>query len=158
MNCCDIEIAIANHFGYRQNIIVPNISYGLYIHEVDILIVSPSGYATEIEIKTSISDLKADLKKEHGHRSNKIKYLFFAIPEELQEKALPLIPERAGLIVIKPNKFNNWNYCSIIKSPITNKLARKLTNDELLKLGHLSAMRIWSLKENLYNFKKQTKK
>lgn len=136
---------------------MPNVSYGLNIHEVDLLVISHSGYATEVEIKISVADLKADLRKSHGHRSNKIKYLYFAVPLELQEKALELIPERAGLIVIIPNKYNNDWYANIIKAPIVNKQARKLTEKELLKLGSLAAMRIWSLKEIIYRHQKEYK-
>jgi DNA polymerase III psi subunit len=159
MNSVEMEIALAGFFGYRQNQIVPNVSYGLWIHECDLLIVSKSGYCTEVEIKISISDLKADFKKEHQHKNNKIKYFYYAIPEELKEKALPLIPEHAGLIIVKAHTLNVYEptYCQIIKSPIVNKEARALTTEELLKLGHLSSMRIWSLKENLYNFKRNHK-
>ena len=155
MTSNEIEICLANHFGYRQNQIVPNVSYGLGLHEVDLLIVSKSGYCTEIEIKVSISDLKADFKKEHHHKSKKIKYFYYAIPEELKEKALPLIPEHAGLIVVKHRLFHvNDIYCEIIKSPIVNKNARTLTSDELIKLGHLASMRIWTLKEHLKKIRK----
>lgn len=149
-----MEISLANYFGYRVNQIVPNISYGLWIHECDLLIVSQAGYCTEVEIKTSISDLKADFKKEHQHKSKKIKYFYYAIPESLKEKALPLIPEHAGLISVKDMNGFYWHNCSIIKSPIINKNARPLTQEELIKLGHLASMRIWSLKQ--HNFKKKS--
>jgi hypothetical protein len=150
LNCLDIEIAVTNAFGYRQNTIVPNVSYGLHIHEVDLLIVSKNGYCTEVEIKTSISDLKADLKKKHQHKSSRIKYFYFAIPEGLQEKALPLIPERAGLIIVKQGEYDSVR-CDIIKSPIVNKEARALTQGELIKLGYLASLRIWNLKRIIRN-------
>jgi len=35
----EMEIAISKYFGYRQNIIVPNISWGFMNHESDIFIV-----------------------------------------------------------------------------------------------------------------------
>lgn len=159
MHSGDIEIILSRYFSAGTCIIVPNVSYGLNIHEVDLLIVSQSGYATEIEIKISLSDLKADLKKEHGHRSNKIKYLYFAVPIELKEKALVLIPERAGLITIQePDKTTRFfPSVKIVKSPIVNKQARKLTEKELLKLGSLAAMRIWSLKETIYRLQRDYK-
>lgn len=154
-----MEIALAGFFGYRQNQIVPNVSYGLWIHECDLLIVSQAGYCTEVEIKISISDLKADFKKEHQHKSNKIKYFYYAIPEDLKDKALPLIPEHAGLIIVKAHTLNVYetSYCQIIKLPIVNKQARALTVEERIKLGSLASMRIWTLKENLYNFKRNHK-
>ena len=54
MHAGDIEIAIANHLNTNQNLIVPNISYGLGFHyELDLLVVTKSNYADEIEIKIS---------------------------------------------------------------------------------------------------------
>ena len=47
-----------NFFNYRANLIVPNISWGLGLHECDLLVLTSSGYATEIEIKVSKADLK----------------------------------------------------------------------------------------------------
>ena len=61
MNSCEIEIAIAKHFNTRVNLIVPNIYWGLgFDYELDLIIVTQSHYAWEVEIKTSISDLKAE--------------------------------------------------------------------------------------------------
>jgi hypothetical protein len=159
MNSVEMEIVLAGFFGYRKNQIVPNVSYGLWIHECDLLIISQAGYCTEIEIKVSISDLKADFKKEHHHKSNKIKYFYYAVPEELKDKALPLIPEHAGLIIVKAHTLNVYEatYCQIIKSAIVNKEARALTTEELLKLGYLSSIRIWNLKQTIHNLRKNDK-
>lgn len=98
----DIELAINNYFNYnRRYVIVPNISWGLgFQHELDLLVLTNNNHVWEVEIKVSKSDLKADLKKRHGHYSNKIRRLYFAVPKELQEDALLLIPERAGLFVV----------------------------------------------------------
>lgn len=60
----EMEVAIAEMFGIRTHIIVPNISWGLRgMHEMDLAIIFRSGYLKEIEIKRSIQDLKADFKK-----------------------------------------------------------------------------------------------
>ena len=72
----EMEIALAREFNYNQNLIVPCVGNGLNIHECDLLILTNHNYATEIEIKVSIADLKKDLDKRHGHRSNKIKNLW----------------------------------------------------------------------------------
>ena len=60
-------------------------------HECDILTVSPSYWATEVEIKISLSDLKADFKKKHNHLSNAIKYFYYCIPEHLLQKSLNIV-------------------------------------------------------------------
>lgn len=154
----EMEVLLARHLNYRANLIVPNVSWGLGIHEVDMLILSSSNYASEIEIKISLADLKADLKKPHGHHSNKIKKLYFAIPKELEEKALEFIPERAGLFVINDSYTRNGRqvkpYVVLSKAPKSNPTARKLNDKEIKKLYELAAMRIWSLKEVIYRLQK----
>ncbi|MFH0806055.1 MAG: MmcB family DNA repair protein [Patescibacteria group bacterium] len=153
-----IELALANYFNFQTHLIVPNVSYGWGLnYEADLVIITPSRYAWEIEIKTSIADLKADLKKKHQHDSNKFKALYFAVPRDLKEKALELIPERAGLFVIlEPRKENKWfPAVMLIKSPKINMKADKITDKELEKLYKLAAMRIWSLKEIIYKLQKE---
>jgi len=153
----DIEILVARHFSYRRNLIVPNVSWGLgFRHELDMLIVSPVGWATEIEIKVSLSDLKADTHKRHNHESPKLRQLYFAVPEKLEAHAMELIPERAGLIVIRDDPRYRYRV-DIAKSPKINSMARKLTPAEITKLGHLAAMRIWSLKEVIYRLQRERK-
>ncbi len=152
MHAGDIEVAIAYRYGWRKNFIVPNVHWGLnFRHELDMLVVSAAGWATEIEIKVTVADLRADRKKAHGHLSNRIRLLYFAVPEALQQKALELIPERAGLIIVRPDLANyNYRKTEVVKTPKPNKTARKLNDKELLKLGKLAAMRIWSLKATRY--------
>lgn len=144
----DIEIAIARYLNPRQNLIVPNVSWGLNLnHEVDLLILTNSGYAWEVEIKVSLSDLKRDKLKLHGHYSDKIKRLYFAIPEYLEKQALPYIPERAGLFVVGKD-------VRLIKAPKINIRAIKLDTYEIKKLYELAAMRIWLLKECIYRLQR----
>ena len=157
MHAGDIELALAHRYKWRQNLIVPNVYYGLHFnHELDLMIVTSAGWATEIEIKVSVADLKADKKKTHDHYSNRIKYLYFAVPEELQAPALELIPERAGLFIIRPDlEPFEYRKTEIVKSPTTNKHARKITTDERIKLNELATMRIWSLKEVVYRLQRK---
>jgi hypothetical protein len=145
-----IEVILARYLDPQLNLIVPNVSWGLNIHEVDLLVVTQCGYAWEIEIKTSLSDLKADGNKKHGHYSEKIKRLYFAVPEELEEQALKYIPERAGLFVII-----NKEYVKLIKPAKINTMARKLTDEEIKKVHELAAMRLWSLKEIIYRLQEE---
>jgi hypothetical protein len=149
MKTPQMEIAIAHHFGFRQNIIVPNICWGLGVHECDLLVIRKSGYALEVEIKVSISDLKQDAKKQHEHKSNKIKELYFAIPEQMKS-AIEYIPERAGILLVEePARVH------ILREARVNPLARKLTEQEITKVLHLGCMRIWTLKTNLFNARKK---
>lgn len=149
MHSGHIEVAIAKYLNPRQNVIVPNVFWGLgFRYELDLLVLTPSKYAWEIEIKTSLSDLKADQKKHHGHYSERIKRLYFAVPEFLQQQALENIPERAGLFVVCDDEANR--YVKLAKAPKLNTNARKFNDDEIKKLYELAAMRIWTLKDALY--------
>jgi len=98
----DIEIAVAKHFGWRQNVIVPNVHWGLGLHyEADLVVLRPSGWAIEIEIKISAADIRADLKKLRQHNSPLFRELYFAVPECLTEN--PNIPAHAGILSV-------WEY------------------------------------------------
>jgi len=133
-------------FYFRYKYVCPNVYWGLgLIHECDLLVSSSLGIAHEIEIKISLSDLKKDLKKTHKHFSNKIKYLWFAIPYYLLDKGFNFIPKNAGIISIFFNTISNSFDYKFIRKPIVNKFARNLNSNELLKLCHLSSMRFWNL-------------
>jgi hypothetical protein len=157
MKSTDIELALLRLYPPRVNIVVPNVSWSLFQHECDMIVCRPSGYAIEIEIKVSVSDMKADLKKKHSHidRRKRLRELYYAIPETIYEKCLPLIPENAGIIIIKrhEDKYTyHTNDLAIIKRraiPVPD--AVRLTEKEKLKLAHVGAMRIWNLKETIRN-------
>ena len=140
-----MEIALARYFDHRINIIIPNISTGMHLnHEADLLILNPNGYATEIEIKVSSSDIKADAMKNHHHRSRKIKKFYYAVPKNLKD--CQDLPKDCGLICVD----DNLN-CTTIRAPRLNTKAVKFTDKEIMHLLHLGCMRIWNLKEKILN-------
>lgn len=151
----EIEVAISKYFGVRKNIIVPNISWGLLSHEVDMLILRKSGIAIEVEIKISLQDFKADMNKQHQHKEalNRITYFYYAMPEILYNKCKNLIPKNAGVIVCS-RYHNEWNkkdsvVCRTVKDAVKIKDARKLTIDEQFKVTLLGCMRIFNLKTKI---------
>ena len=157
----EMEVALANWFDYRVNLIVPNVHWGMNMHECDLLIVSKAGYATEVEIKISRAGLRADAKKSHGHRSNSIKYLYFAVPDYiiadgnvLKDDVMAMIPERAGIITVRaednvPGKYPYHPKCKRIREPTANKAATKMSDRDRYKVARLGALRIWGLKSRL---------
>jgi len=151
INSRDIEILLSHYFDFRKNIIVPNVSFGLFVHECDMLVVTPSRYAYEIEIKTSKSDMKADLKKRHGHHSDKIKKFYFAIPCSLLS-SINLIPDRAGILSV-----NKRGRLEQIR-PAQNQECRKLSDYEYYHLLHLGCMRMWTLKDTIRSLLTQIKR
>lgn len=150
MTLNEVELALAYYLDYRKHYIVPNVSWGLGVHECDILSVTKHGYATEYEIKLYRSDVIADKKKRHKHESKKIKYLYFVIPEDLYtDDVVEHIPDRAGIIVVYQHSTSKSKYCRKTRPAKQYKHHRKLTDNEVKKLLHLGTIRIWSLKEKL---------
>lgn len=154
MKSLDIEIAVMVYLGTRANLIVPNVSYGMDLHECDILSLSRSGYATEVEIKVSYHDLLKDKEKWHGHHDKKIAQLFFAVPELLEGRALNVIPERAGLFVAK-KVYEGLVEIVQVKGCQRNENALKWTDEERCKLARLGTMRILKLKEKIVKLQNQ---
>jgi hypothetical protein len=151
----DMELAIAWYFNFTRHLIVPNVSFGLKLHECDLLILTNSGYAYEIEIKTSLHDLRRDLNKKHGHKSKRIKYLYFAIPENLIGY-VKFIPDRAGILVVGKN--SKGYSCRLVRKPEANKPIYKFSTKERYKLARLGTIRIWTLKNKIRKIKRGKRK
>jgi len=151
-----IMLAMVDHFGYLTNIIVPNISHGIGIHECDMLIVSKAGYLTEVEIKVSKQDLIKDKMKQHGHADRRIKDFYFAIPEKLKDCA-KYIPERAGIFIVKDEKCRTFdaeiNKVKCIRSSVTDKHAEKIDDNLRLQIYRLGCIRIWNLYQKIQSLK-----
>lgn len=147
----DMEIALMKYFGVRENIIVPNISWGIQIHECDLLIVRSSGYCIEVEIKVSKQDLKADFEKRHKHKdkANRIKEFYYALPYSLYGTCKELIPEESGLLLVHDNL-----KVVVVKSPRINTNSKKLEEKEIRHILHLGCMRICTLKQKISKLQK----
>jgi hypothetical protein len=144
----DVELAVVKYFNPRVNLIVPNISWGMFCHECDLLLVTKHGYAYEIEIKVSRADLKKDLAKKHGHNSDKIKKLYFAMPDYIMN-SIDFVPERAGVLSIDEN-FR----CRIVREAKVNS-TYKFSEVEKFQVARLGTMRIWGLKEKINRLEKR---
>jgi hypothetical protein len=143
----DIELCLKKYFNPRQFSLCPNISLGfspLGSREADLLVVTQSMWCYEIEIKVSKSDIKADMRKRHQHRGPVIRKAWFAVPVELAGDEN--IPGYRGVLACSVGLRRE---CYEVRSPSINKLARKLTPDEYLKLLRLMVYRVWTLKVHL---------
>lgn len=153
-----MESLIYIYFESGSLVIVPKISKNNYWfdnktmlwkeivnHECDMLIVTKNYYLTEVEIKISLSDLKADFKKKHQHKDENIKNFYYAFPEEMKEKALELIPKECGILIAVKKK------CSIpcrkiecYRKPKINKEAKPINDIVLSKIYRLGYLRYWN--------------
>lgn len=179
----EIETGLARHdkFNFIKNIVVFNVNginenLPIY-HECDMLVLSKSGYLTEIEIKRSWSDFLADFKKKHNHHNYPIiKYFYYCVPISIFEKVRSKLEEEFE----KRNKKDGFDYTGIItydedlnfvfhgrrvKAFSADKLreaypqmlgAKKLFLEQRLELARLGTMRIVTLKENILKLKTKT--
>jgi hypothetical protein len=150
----DMEVALARFFNYRVYTIVPNVSYGFGLnHECDLLLLDKKLRLTEVEIKISRSDLRADFKKTHGHRSRYISRLIYAVTEDILDTALEIVPKENGIVVVKQRQIGNpetghvVNRCEWVRQCQHDKTKQPITESRALELTRLGCMRIWSLKE-----------
>ena len=144
----DIQSMLAEYFGIRNNIIVPNVSWGMLDYEADLLIMNKSGYVTEIEIKRSWGDFLADFKKDDcAHKSEIIYQFWYCVPDEIYSKCIEKLKE------VYPNSIDRPNVISYSDSGVLNfhgknasycrGFHRKLFLEEQLKLARLGTMRYW---------------
>lgn len=162
--CLDIEIAVMKQFDIRQHLIVPSVSNQMMIvpFETDMLVLTKSNYAYGFEIKTSKSDLKADFKKPQHTRFNEIKngktglerfyrkfkYFSYAVPEQLKECALELIPDFCGLWVYKKQEYPILPKFYQAREP-KKLFDYKWSEKQRYELARLGTMRIYALKKAL---------
>lgn len=109
MDSNEIKSALYNHYRFKKqaHIMADEVSTSWSL--ADFLVIDRADIVTEIEIKTSLSDLKADFKKDKYFilRNNKTAdlfprhYFYFCVPVELKDKALIILQEqdsRIGLL------------------------------------------------------------
>lgn len=154
-----IEVALYNHFRFLQNDVITNIFIDSFRHECDLIVIRhKSLYALEVEIKMSVSDLKAERKKKryircgvnYYHDSNvgmsqMFKEKWFAMPEKMKQKGLALIPNYSGLLTI-----NEHGAVKIVRK--AKKLNSKpLTQGQRTDLLRLGVMKCYKLKQRIIN-------
>lgn len=94
-----IMFALARYFDWFRNMMMPE--WEINGGRADLLFISRSGYATEIEIKISLSDWNADRDKEKWRRDRPhISRFFYAVPEALSDQIPSWVPDTAGIIAV----------------------------------------------------------
>ena len=136
---------LASHFEWFRNLCFPNV----YMHggEMDLCVVTPSGYVWEIEIKLTLSDWKADKNKYKWkplNESNRkyISRFYYAVPTELIDKAPAFVPPEAGLIEVYWS--GSRGYKAKIIKPSTYKRGKKITELSLKILMKKVFYKYWA--------------
>lgn len=129
----------------RYNCIV-NVSFGFLNHEADLLVMNENCRLYEVEIKTSLADLKADFKKKHGHEDRKVERLFYAVPTPLLEAAQNIIPEQFGIIAVE-DAGKGCKYPCLYATRVRNAAKLRdypLNVHQVIQLLRLGTMRFWT--------------
>lgn len=166
-----IDALATSHFRRFHQVLVPNVMSMGVSGEADLLILQPSGWLEEVEIKTNKADFKREFKtKPMKHemlcrgvpgvgqwskerqayvrdwsetKPTTIRRYWFAMPYELAQELTLEIPVHAGLIGVFDNK--RVSPIMIKKAPVL-KCARKLTDKERLRLFELAYARYWDIR------------
>ena len=173
MTCADIQAAIAGHsrtclWSPQKALAVRN-SSGIVGWEADLLIVQPSGWVWEVEVKVSVSDFRREFTagskiKKHTAltkgefqrwagsklRQNMVRKFFYAMPSEVYEKVKSEVPEYAGVILVAKEPGDYGRLRPRIERNAKVLPARRANDKDrtaiLLSVYH----RYWRLKPNAF--------
>ena len=84
------EMIVYKEVALRNEIAIPNLSWGMLPYEADLAVINKTGYMREYEIKRSFQDLKADFKKKCYHDAEQVYEFFYVLPVSIKEKAIEL--------------------------------------------------------------------
>lgn len=147
MTCKEIQRSLFRHFNKSQAIIAFNTTRVL-AHETDVLVLRKSGTTTEIEVKVSRSDFKADFRKTAKHKQmiagyrHGPQYFYYACPEGMIKPEE--VPDYAGLYHVvrrygwpgQPDKFDE-DVVEVKKAPRLHKIANAGIHERIcLSLMH----------------------
>lgn len=140
-------------FHHRHEIVIPNASHGLGLGwEADIIAVSKAGYLTEIEIKVSRADFRADSQKNKHRNDIKvrgrgfIKRFYYAMPLAIWQRCQDVwrVPG-SGIIVVKDSctRFG-WHEVEIAIAAESRPGAKKIEGGQFRRAARLMSARYWT--------------
>lgn len=173
MNSREITNALVyGPYDLRRNFCVPNVKTGLYA-EADLLVIRPSGWVEEVEIKVS----KSDFRREFTSKSSKhdcltngrvikkycwtsktttilrrepyiISRFWFAMPLDLAESLKQEIPAHAGLygVGFVETRLGPRANVTILKPAPRLSNCRKCTDAEKADFLRLGLLRYWDIR------------
>lgn len=166
----DIELALAEEFGWKRNVIVFNVN-GLsgklpIFHECDMLVMTKARYLTEIEIKRSFTDFCNEFKKRHHHESYgpDIKEFWYCVPLGTLQKIKEKLSENgwcpSGIITYDEKLNLRYNLVPDIPNSVRlfSDSPRPLSLEQQLELARLGAMRQITLRKKIQKLEKKANK
>ena len=151
------KILVQTKFDRLKNLVVPNccrFTYG----EADLIVVRPSGWVDEVEVKVSKADFRRDFKtknvkhgimageyqRECGYEYMTIRRFWFAMPHALAVELLEEVPDYAGLVGVSGTAAvtSSRSALTLTKAPVLPN-AKKATREEIYQVVKNLSARYW---------------
>jgi len=134
-----VMFALARALGPYQQILIPEADFGGGI--CDLLAISRAGYATEYEVKVSLSDWNADRNKDKWKSQNRrfVKRFVYAIAPQLEHKIPDWLTPDMGVVVV-----DRLHSLRVIRTGTNNNEAPKVPGVALQRLLHNCYSRLWT--------------
>lgn len=138
--------ALSSYFPYDKYWTMPE--WEINGGRADLAVITKSGYLTEIEIKISISDWKADSKKDKWSSPRPhVSRFFYAVPERLIADGIPgFVHPHAGILVVREIRATGWNpardLCLELRTAVRVK-SEKISPEMLACFHETAYWRYW---------------
>lgn len=144
------ERIVSREGGIRDNIYVPNVSWGFFGgHEADLVRITRSGYLYEYEIKRSWTDFKADFKKSRFHDDKRIAAMYYVVPEAIQDDVVAFLQEKGfdyRHIGVYSYTDGSSSLRLVKKASKPVRYWQKLNSEEVAAIARLGVLRYWKLR------------
>lgn len=137
-----IQRALGWHFGIERGCTpIPNILMLGGRYEADFVYINKNDYLTEVEVKISVDDFKADFKKKHYHDSTDVRSLYYALPKDLYNANKDLFKSMAaergaGIIVVA-----GCRTCQIVQRAVIRREVKPLGTWQMLYYMRLGCLK-----------------
>lgn len=154
----EIQSVLAFHFKYWMNIVVPNANFGL--GNMDLAVITKNGILWEIEIKVTLADWKADMKKRkwrawgrvegaamplnYGENKQDPARFYYCVPEALLKSGIPeWVWPNAGIIKIVESKHSPGHLFIVGVRPPVRLHTRKVSIEDQFMILKKLGSRYW---------------
>lgn len=136
--------ALAYHFDWFQNSMMTEFFVDGGI--ADLVFISRAGYLTEIEVKISLADWKADSSKRKWLKERpSVARFFYAVPATLVDSIPSWVPEHAGILAISASLTGGHDIVREVRAAKRQK-AQKVRPEALASACY---HRYWRLRLNI---------
>ncbi len=140
-----IRAILAVHLRYERQCVIFAFERGLCAGCPDVFGILPDRWMIEYEVKISVADFRRDAKKYKwdvppSRWNRRPRLFYYAVPPEIVDKVLPLLPKGAGLVTFGGrDTISKLPVIIFKKKPVADKSAVKATDRDIWEMAkHLS--------------------